>query len=530
MLVNTIKQYQAFILVLLLAIGLRITGITFDSLWLDESYQSLAEAYAEKLPDLTCLNGDYILIKHRQVSDYNTLIKNFRVVDPLCPPLYAVILNTWINYFGGSDLSVRLLSLVFSIIGIITLFGLGILLFNYPIALLASLLMAISPFDIAYAQEARMYTLTFLLSSLSGGLFFVLIKSIILKSADVKIKILYLLTFVLATVALINTHYTNLLFVAFEIFYVLYVVVRYKNKELFYYFCVSGLLMLLTWLPWFNLFLEALRAPHHVFYVVRKATFWWPIYALLVRLPLNFILFLSGKKIILPCILLYGSAAVILLFSLKGLFVKGLKHTEIDSFISQKLKWLTVEYLWLWLLTPSFLLWGLDLVKNQKLIEISRYSYAIAPSVFILAGLGLYNLSRFNLQLYKTVILIQSVFCLINTSYTHLIPQKEPWCSVANDLNKYNREDYLVFVSQFYDIVCLDRYLTRSYRQIGLSPAMEAKQIENIFIKLKPVKFILITAHEGEAIKNMLPPGFKMTRQIDYFHGLHLREYRVLTK
>ncbi len=525
MFVNTIKQYQAFILVLLLAIGLRITGITFDSLWLDESYQSLTEAYAEKLPDLTNLNGDYILVKHQRVSDYITLIKNFRLVDPLCPPLYAVVLNTWVDYFGGSDLSVRLLSTVFSIIGIIVLFGLSILLFNYPIALLASLLMAISPFDISYAQEARMYTLTFLLSCLSGGLLFLLIKSIVLKSVNAKIKILFLLIFVLATVALINTHYTNLLFVGFEILYVLYFIFRTKNKELFFFFCLSGALMLIIWLPWFNLFLEALHAPHQVFYVTRKATFWWPIYALLVRLPLNFILFLSGKKIILPCILLYGSAAVILLFSLKGLFVKNANDKMLNFSNSQEFKRLTVEYLWLWLLVPSLLLWGLDIVKNQKLIEISRYSYAIAPSAFILGGIGLYNLSRHYLKLFKSVILIQIIFCLINTSYTHIIPQKEPWQSLANDLSKYNPKDYFVFVSQFYDIVCLDRYLTRPYRQIGLSPAMEVKQIENIFIKFKPVKFILITAQEGEAIKNMLPHNFKMTRQINYFHGLHLREY-----
>ncbi len=520
MLKNTIYNFKAFVLIFILALGLRITGLTFDSLWLDESYQSLTEAYGEKIPDLTNLNGGFCLIQHQSPSSTQNLLKSFRDVDPLCPPLYAVTLNDWIKIFGGSDFSVRSLSILFSLISLIIIFIVVLNLFNYPIALMASLVLAISPFDVSYAQEARMYTLTFGLSILSGGLQLITVKNIIENKNRLKIFI-GLLGFSLATVALINTHYTNILLLAFEILYAFYISYKLKRLDILFYFFVSGIMILLMFLPWLNLFLLALKAPHAVFYVARQPSWWWPLYALTVRLPLNFILFLSGKKIILPCIALYLSSAYIFYYAFRLIFLEY-KKDNIDT----KQNLINLEYLFLWLVIPSSLLLVLDIVKNQRLIEISRYSYYIAPSAIILAGYALYKMAQFKPKIYKVIILSQAVFCLINISYTHIVYQKEPWREIAHDLNKYNANQYYVFISQFYNIVCLDRYLTRPYKQIGLSPAMGQAKIDTIFHKFQPVKFILITAQEGESIKNMLPKEYSQAFEKNYFHGLHLRVYK----
>ncbi|MBF2084258.1 glycosyltransferase family 39 protein [Thermoleptolyngbya sp. C42_A2020_037] len=81
------------------------------------------------------------------------------------PPLYFVLTHLWLQLFspdGGyvSLWGVRSLSALFGTLTIPAAFGLGWLAFrNRPAAHLAALLMAVSPFGVYLAQEARHYTL-----------------------------------------------------------------------------------------------------------------------------------------------------------------------------------------------------------------------------------------------------------------------------------------------------------------------------------------------------------------------------------
>jgi mannosyltransferase len=80
--------------------------------------------------------------------------------------LYYVLLHWWL-IFGQTEPIVRGLSVVFSVLTIPVIYGLGTRLFGRKIGLTAALLLAVSPFIIEYSQEARSYSLVLLLSTLS---------------------------------------------------------------------------------------------------------------------------------------------------------------------------------------------------------------------------------------------------------------------------------------------------------------------------------------------------------------------------
>jgi uncharacterized membrane protein len=75
------------------------------------------------------------------------------------PPLYYYILRGWAAVFGDSETWLRAPSAIFSVGAVAGLYVLVRRIFNPTAALVAATLMAVSPFQIAYAQEARAYAL-----------------------------------------------------------------------------------------------------------------------------------------------------------------------------------------------------------------------------------------------------------------------------------------------------------------------------------------------------------------------------------
>jgi mannosyltransferase len=88
------------------------------------------------------------------------------------PPLLHVLMHGWIKLFGVSEFAVRSPAAVFGIAAVWVTYLLGLALFGRREGLVAALLMALSGFQIAYSQEARVYSLL-LLVALTSSLFFV---------------------------------------------------------------------------------------------------------------------------------------------------------------------------------------------------------------------------------------------------------------------------------------------------------------------------------------------------------------------
>ncbi len=129
-------------LVLLLAAGLRFARIDAQSLWYDEgvsvalSQTTLARIVAESAVDFH-------------------------------PPGYYMLLAGWQRLAGLSELALRMLSALASVVAVALVAAIGARFFGRWVGLLAALLAAVSPFQVWYAQETRNYALLALLSTAS---------------------------------------------------------------------------------------------------------------------------------------------------------------------------------------------------------------------------------------------------------------------------------------------------------------------------------------------------------------------------
>ncbi|MGB9301511.1 MAG: glycosyltransferase family 39 protein, partial [Anaerolineae bacterium] len=83
------------------------------------------------------------------------------------PPLYYYLLHFWVRLWGDSEIALRSLSALAGTMLVCATFMLGRELFHRRVAYIAALLAAISPFQVYYSQEARMYILVALWSALA---------------------------------------------------------------------------------------------------------------------------------------------------------------------------------------------------------------------------------------------------------------------------------------------------------------------------------------------------------------------------
>lgn len=132
---STLRRYSPHLVILVAAL-LRLTTLGLKSVWLDEAYSVFAAAQG-----------------HRIIWDG---------FDPH-PPLYYSFLHEWLKLVpAGSEFWLRLPSALASIAGLILIYHLGKRLFDEQFGQITLLLLAFSPLEIWYAQEARMYAFVIL--------------------------------------------------------------------------------------------------------------------------------------------------------------------------------------------------------------------------------------------------------------------------------------------------------------------------------------------------------------------------------
>jgi mannosyltransferase len=128
--------------ILLLGMGLRFYQLAGQSLWSDEGNSvALARAGLAEIAARTALD--------------------------IHPPLYYWLLHGWMWLTGDSEVAVRALSASASLLLVAVICRLGRRLFGDRASLVAAFAAAVSPFQVYYAQEARMYALLALLGGLT---------------------------------------------------------------------------------------------------------------------------------------------------------------------------------------------------------------------------------------------------------------------------------------------------------------------------------------------------------------------------
>ncbi|HEX8732454.1 MAG TPA: glycosyltransferase family 39 protein [Ktedonobacterales bacterium] len=193
---------------------LRFIGITHQSLWLDEAYSAYLAAH--RFPQILAFTAS---------SDAH-------------PPLYYLVLHVWM-LVGRSALALRALSAGASLGAVVMTYALGRRLASARVALLAATLIALSAFQVWYAQEARMYALTTLAVLIAMWAF--------VRACETQ-RTLFWSLFTCGMLAAIYLDYTA--FFVYTALLVWFLRTGWNRVEIRQPFALSGAAILLGYLPW----------------------------------------------------------------------------------------------------------------------------------------------------------------------------------------------------------------------------------------------------------------------------------------
>lgn len=136
------------------------------------------------------------------------------------PPLYYILLSGWIQAAGITEFALRFMSLMAGVLVIALTFRIAREFFDQDVAVIAAVLSALNPFQVYYAQEARMYIWVTLFATLSVWAMVVMLKpprdpSLPL-SKQTRRRIIFLVVYILSALAALYTNYYAFTLILFE--------------------------------------------------------------------------------------------------------------------------------------------------------------------------------------------------------------------------------------------------------------------------------------------------------------------------
>lgn len=170
------------------------------------------------------VSASYLLAKYQQINPEKTLfdtVKGLATEEPQLPPLYFILARFWAQLFGPTVAGVRSLSAGISLLVFPSVYWLCWELFqSTSVGWIAIAIMAVSPFHVLYAQEARPYMLFTVIVLLSSA---ILLRAIALTASPVRSKFTPA-AWCLYAIAITFGLYTNLLFSLVAIAHTVYII------------------------------------------------------------------------------------------------------------------------------------------------------------------------------------------------------------------------------------------------------------------------------------------------------------------
>jgi uncharacterized membrane protein len=252
-------NWLKFLVISLIAIGIffRFSHIGQKFYWGDECYTSLAISghtlaevqqeifnHQAPIPVTTVEKYQHIDPERTVVDTVNYLITS----DPQHPPLYYVTVRLWAQVFGDSPVVLRSLSALFSLLIFPSVYWLCLELFESPVVgWIAMALIAVSPLQVVFAQEARQYSLwmvTVLISSAA-----------LLRAIRRDNKLCWAVYAFTLTLGL----YTHLLTVLVATAFGIYVIISQRRIQTVLNYLLSTAAAFFLFSPWIILFLNNLK-------------------------------------------------------------------------------------------------------------------------------------------------------------------------------------------------------------------------------------------------------------------------------
>lgn len=217
-----------FIAALVLVGGaLRVYKLNYQSLWYDEIHTVIRSG-----PDVTIPS----IIGYAENSE----------VDQ--PPVFFLYMHFVLDVFGVSDRTVRLGSVFLGLLAIPVMYFLGREIVNAETGIFAAALTTVNFFHIYHSQEARFYTLLFLLSALS---YLFMIRGFRY------VRIIDFIFYTLFTVLLLYTHYFGMVIFAAQVLtFAVLAFYKWHDRRFMIFGFSSGLLIGLAFLPWLSIVLK----------------------------------------------------------------------------------------------------------------------------------------------------------------------------------------------------------------------------------------------------------------------------------
>lgn len=431
---NRISYYLA--LIVILAIIVRFSKLTYQSLWFDE------------LSSVTTSNPG---------NSLNEVIKHLK--NNVHPPFYYILLNLWFKLTGYTEYAARVLSAVFGVLGVYSIYFLGKEFKNQLTGIFAALVTATNYFHIYYSQDAKAYPLLFLLSVLSYLFYLRAIK-------NHKTKNFILYAFV--TVFLAYTHYYGLFVIFSQFINALLMVYLLKPNKKFLIkagFTILGILAGYSF--WFPMFFKT-----------SDTTLLWmdlqPFYILG-----DYFYRYWGKDPFTTLVV------VVLIGIFLSCFYRTLKsnYPVLKKLIfSIPIVWLIVAYA-----TPFIL----SYLKTPMLHF--RYTTIVLPPLFIMIAIGTAQIKRKGIRsiiIFSMLLSISINLLFFKAYYTR--KTKEQWREVVTDvLNSNNKGPKYSYWAKFYN------FYFNCYNEDKAKDLNEINLVKNL---QKVEGFWLLKAHKN---KNM---------------------------
>ncbi len=382
------KIETVMVMILLLGAFLRFYNIDRNSLWADEIGQ--------------------VIVATKNIQD---LIVG--VSGHLSPPLDYLIMHFFLKFAPANELFIRIPAAIFGIASILFIFLLGKQLYSAKIGLISAFLFAISPFDIYYSQEARMY---------SSFLFFTLVSFYtFIRFVETRKK--YFFPWILSGILLIYTHYFGffVLLVQF-IFLSTKIIISRKLKignidsSFIGRFIIGYIIIGLSFLYWLDIFLKQTHSGNRILWYGMggdwRNFFWKPMSTF------------SGIKIATLFIALILTIAII--YGLKNYFES------------------TVIII-IWILLPLLITYILTIARGPVTTE--KNFIFILPAVLLLLSIVFLKISELIQSFLRKIISLNINYIILFVLLMVLLltlpnllntydRKKEDWRSVGNYLTK----------------------------------------------------------------------------------------------
>ena len=363
---NPQKSALVVLLILISALTIRLYNLNKYDLWFDEA--STIRFFHENIERRTSLSG----------LPAATIIFEQAQKDP--HPFFYYLLIYACSFLLKGWWSLRLLSVVFSVLSLFIFYKFARLIYDHSTSLLAVLLMAISPFQVWYAQEMRVYAVSEFFALLAV-LFFVKI----LKNGGKK----YWVYFLIAEIFAILTSYYSffLLLAAFG-----FLLFKHKFANL------KRIILFIT-------AVFALCSPFLAFFLIQVNSikdYFWLRPPVIKNIFLSFAAFGLGYSANYQQLII-GSTAIFALFA-RGVY-RSIKDKNDYAFF----------------LLGSFFLPLLLVYLVSKFglhIYIDRQFIVITPFYYLFIAYGITSLRNVKLKLLVCVALIVFMACLLGNYYS----------------------------------------------------------------------------------------------------------------